>query len=238
VVRLCGGNELLAEVFKDFNCYGIPSGNTGAQMGGWFRKEIKTVDDLKGLKFRIGGFAGKVIGKLGVIPQQLAPGDIYPSLEKGTIDAAEWIGAYDDEKLGFYKIAPYYYYPGWWEGGANGHMVINLAKWNELPKIYQSVLTSAIREAASALTAKYDALNPPAMRRLLAGGAQLRGFSQEILEASYKAANETYAEMSATNPRFKKILDSMMAFRNDSYFWWQIAELPFDTFQIRMRAKS
>jgi TRAP-type mannitol/chloroaromatic compound transport system substrate-binding protein len=233
-----GGNELLADVFKDFNCHGIPMGNTGAQMGGWFRKEIKTLDDLKGLKFRIGGFAGKVIGKLGVIPQQLAPGDIYPSLEKGTIDAAEWIGAYDDEKLGFYKIAPYYYYPGWWEGGANGHIVINLTKWNELSKTYQAILTAAIREAAIALTAKYDALNPPAMRRLLAGGALLRGFSQEIMEAAYKASNETYAEMGAVNPRFKKIHDNLMAFRNESYFWWQIAELPFDAFQIRMRARA
>jgi TRAP-type mannitol/chloroaromatic compound transport system substrate-binding protein len=233
-----GGNELLADVFKDFNCHGIPMGNTGAQMGGWFRKEIKTLDDLKGLKFRIGGFAGKVISKLGVIPQQLAPGDIYPSLEKGTIDAAEWIGAYDDEKLGFYKIAPYYYYPGWWEGGANGHIVINLTKWNELSKTYQAILTAAIRETASALTAKYDALNPPAMRRLLASGALLRGFSQEIMEAAYKASNETYAEMGAVNPRFKKIHDNLMAFRNESYFWWQIAELPFDAFQIRMRARA
>ena len=117
-------------------------------------------------------------------------------------------------------------------------MVINLTKWNELSKTYQSVLTASIREAASALTAKYDAVNPPAMRRLLAGGAQLRGFSQDIMESAYKAANETYAEMGAANPRFKKILDNLMSFRNDSYFWWQIAELPFDSFQIRMRAKS
>ncbi len=233
-----GGIELLNELFADFDCYGIPTGNTCAQMGGWFRREIKTVDDLKGLKFRIGGFAGKVISKLGVVAQQLAPGDIYPALEKGTIDAAEWIGPYDDEKLGFYKIAKYYYYPGWWEGGATGHMLINLQKWNELPKIYQSVLTAACGEAGLLQTAKYDTVNPPAMRRLIAEGAVLRAFSPEIMDAAFKAANETYAELGAANARFKKIHDSMMAFRNDSYFWWQIAELPFDTYQIRMRAKS
>ena len=106
-----GGLDLLNELYKTYNVYGMPFGNTTAQMGGWFRKEINTVDDLKGLKFRIGGLAGQVVAKLGVVPQQIPPADIYPALEKGTIDAAEWIGPYDDEKLGFVKIAPYYYYP-------------------------------------------------------------------------------------------------------------------------------
>ena len=112
-----GGKEVLNEFYKNYNVTSLLAGNTGCQMGGWFRKEIKTVADLNGLKFRIGGFAGKVLQKLGVVPQQLAGGDIYPALEKGTIDAAEWVGPYDDEKLGFNKIAPHYYYPGWWEGG-------------------------------------------------------------------------------------------------------------------------
>ncbi len=130
-----GGLDLLNELYRPFNVYGIPFGNTTAQMGGWFRKEIKTLDDLKGLKFRVGGVAGQVLSRLGVVPQQIPPGDIYPALEKGTIDAAEWIGPYDDEKLGFLKVAPYYYYPGWWEGCANGFLYINSAKWAELPKI-------------------------------------------------------------------------------------------------------
>ena len=134
-----GGNDLLNAFFKKFNLYGIPAGNTTCQMGGWFRKEIKTVDDLKGLKFRVGGFAGKVLTKLGVVPQQIAGGDIYPALEKGTIDAAEWVGPYDDEKLGFYKVAQNYYYPGWWEGGTVIHNMINLEKWNSLPKNYQAI---------------------------------------------------------------------------------------------------
>src|SRR6266508_402315 len=140
---LGGGREVLNEFYKKFNCVSLLAGNTGCQMGGWFRKEINTLDDLKGLKFRIGGFPGRVLQKLGVIPQQIAGGDIYPALEKGTIDAAEWVGPYDDEKLGFYKVAPYYYYPGWWEGGTALHFLINLAKWNELPKNYQAIVAAA-----------------------------------------------------------------------------------------------
>ena len=233
-----GGMELLADLFKQYNCIGIPTGNTGAQMGGWFRKEIKTVDDLKGLKFRIGGFAGRVVAKLGVVPQQLAPGDIYPSLEKGTIDAAEWVGPYDDEKLGFVKIARYYYYPGWWEGGATGHTFINIDRWNELPKNYQAVLWAVVREAGLIQTAKYDAVNPPALKRLLAAGALLRQFPPEVMEASYKAALETYAEISQTNPLFKKLNDSISAYRSESYLWWQISELSFDSFMIRMRTRT
>ena len=138
-----GGGELMNDFFKKFNFYAIPAGNTGAQMGGWFRKEIKDVADLSGLKMRIGGFAGTVLQKLGAVPQQIAGGDIYPALEKGTIDAAEWVGPYDDEKLGFYKVAKYYYYPGWWEGSTMLHNFINMDKWNELPPAYKSLMRSA-----------------------------------------------------------------------------------------------
>ena len=173
-----GGLDLLRNFFKDYNIYNIPAGNTGAQMGGWFRKEIKTVDDLKGLKFRIGGLGGAVLTKLGVVPQQIAGGDIYPALEKGTIDAAEWVGPYDDEKLGFYKVAKYYYYPGWWEGRPRLSVYINLEQWNKLPKNYQAILTAACAEAYAWMLGKYDTDNVAALRRLVAGGAQLRPFSK------------------------------------------------------------
>src|SRR6516165_2295178 len=174
-----GGNDLLQEVFASFNCFGIPMGNTGCQMGGWFRKEINRIEDLRGLKFRIGGFAGKIISRLGVVPQQIAAGDIYSSLEKGTIDAVEWIGPYDDEKLGFQKIAKFYYYPAWWEGSTNAHTLVNLDKWNTLPKHYHAAVLAAARDAGHWMTGKYDAVNPTALKRLLAGGTQLRPFSQE-----------------------------------------------------------
>ena len=233
-----GGIELMNDFYKKFNVIGLPAGNTGTQMGGWFRKEIKEVSDLKGLKMRIGGFAGRVMAKLDVVPQQLAGSDIYPALEKGTLDACEWVGPYDDEKLGFHKVAKYYYYPGWWEGGPMLHNMINLAKWNELPKNYQSLIQSASHVANTWMQAKYDAQNPAALKRLLAAGAQLRPFSQAVLEASYKAANEVYAETSAANAGFKKVYESYLAFRNDQYLWWQVAEYTFDTFMIRARARA
>ena len=232
-----GGNELFNEFYKKFNIYGLPCGNTGAQMGGWFRKEIKTVADLQGLKMRIGGIAGQVLTKLGVVPQQIAGGDIYPSLEKGTIDGAEWVGPYDDEKLGFSKVAPYYYYPGFWEGGPCVHAFINLEKWNSLPKAYQAALTAACTYANTQMQAKYDVQNPAALKRLVGAGTQLRPFTQDVLEASLKAAGELYAELSAKNPDFKKAIDSMTAFRSDQYLWWQVAELTFDVFQVRTRGR-
>ncbi|MGE5156749.1 MAG: TRAP transporter substrate-binding protein [Gemmatimonas sp.] len=230
---LGGGKQLLDEFYKNYNVISLLAGNTGCQMGGWFRKEVKTVEDLKGLKFRVGGFAGRVLQKLGTIPQQIAGGDIYPALEKGTIDAAEWVGPYDDEKLGFYKVAPHYYYPGWWEGGPTLLTFVNLDKWNALPKYYQGVLTQAGHYANNWMMAKYDQANPEALRRLLAGGTKLHAFSPAIMEASYKAAKQLYGEIAATNPTFKKIYESQTAFSRSGYSWFQVAEVNYDYFMSR-----
>jgi TRAP-type mannitol/chloroaromatic compound transport system substrate-binding protein len=232
------GLKLINEFGQKFNVYSLLAGNTGAQMGGWFRHEIKTVDDLKGLKMRIGGWAGKTLEKLGVVPQQIAGGDIYPALEKGTIDAAEWVGPYDDEKLGFYKIAPYYYYPGWWEGGTANHLMINLDKWNALPKTYQAIVASAAGFCNVEQTGRYDARNPAALKRLVSGGAQLRPFSTAIMEACLKASNEVNAETSAANADYKKVWESIVPFRNDEYLWWQVAEFTYDGFMIRTRTRA
>jgi TRAP-type mannitol/chloroaromatic compound transport system substrate-binding protein len=233
-----GGLDLLNELYKTYNVYGLPFGNTTAQMGGWFRKEINTVDDLRGLKFRIGGLAGQVVAKLGVVPQQIPPSDIYPALEKGTIDAAEWIGPYDDEKLGFVKIAPYYYYPGWWEGCANGFLYMNTAKWAELPKTYQQMVTTACGQVAADLLAKYDARNAPAVKRLVASGAKLRPFSLDILDACYRATNELFTEIASKNAMFKRLNDSMIAFRNEQYSWHQVCEATYDNYQIRQLSRT
>jgi len=176
--------------------------------------------------------------KLGAIPQQIAGGDIYPALEKGTIDAAEWVGPYDDEKLGFYKVAKYYYYPGWWEGGTALHFYINTDKLAALPKAYQSLLTTAAGYTNMDVQAKYDARNPLALKRLVAAGTQLRPFSTEIMEACLKASNEVNAETSAVNADFKKIYESQMAFREDENLWWQVAEYTYESFMIRHRGKS
>ena len=233
-----GGQALLNEFYAKYNIHAMPCGNTGCQMGGWFRKEIKTPEDLNGLKMRIGGFAGKVLTKLGVVPQQLAGGDIYPALEKGTIDAAEWVGPYDDLKLGFYKVAPYYYYPGWWEGGPTLHVFVNTGKWAELPKAYQAVALNAAHHGNTYMQARYDVLNPGAIKQLAASGAQLRPYSTEILTSCYAAAQEVYAETTADNAEFKKLYDSLWPFRNDGFLWWQVAEHSFDSFSIRSRAKA
>ena len=233
-----GGIELMNEFFKKYNIYALPAGNTGCQMGGWFRKEIKEVSDLNGLKFRIGGFAGRVLAKLGVVAQQIAGGDIYPALEKGTIDAAEWVGPYDDEKLGFQKVAKFYYYPGFWEGGPMVHSFVNLEKWNALPKNYQAILSNATAHANTWMNARYDMLNPSALKRLVAGGTQLRPFTTEVLEACLKATNELWGEISAKNADFKKSIDAMQAYRSDEYLWWQVAEYTFDSFMIRSRTRG
>ena len=227
-----GGMELVREFYKTYNCTLFPVGNTGTQMGGWFRKEIKTVADLKGLKFRMGGFAGRVLTKLGVVPQMIAGGDIYPSLEKGTIDGAEWVGPYDDEKLGFYKVAKYYYYPGWWEPGTELDLLVNLKAWEALPKEYQAILESVCAEANGWTMAKYDADNPAALKRLVANGVRLRAFSNDIMAACYKATNEVNAEASAKNPAFKKIYDSMSKFRSETVQWFSIAENTMSNFAV------
>lgn len=230
-----GGNELLNEFYNANGLHAFPGGNTGTQMGGWFRKEINSVADLEGLKFRIGGLGGRVMEKLGVVPQQIAGGDIYPSLEKGTIDGAEWVGPYDDEKQGFYKVAPFYYYPGWWEGGAMLHFMINKEQWDSLPAEYQAVIESACGYANMDMLAKYDAKNPGALKSLVQNGAQLKPYSDEILTATLNASKELYAEIGAENETFKKLHDSIMAFKSDGYLWAQVADLTYDIFSVKNR---
>jgi TRAP-type mannitol/chloroaromatic compound transport system substrate-binding protein len=148
-------------------------GNTGAQMGGWYRKEIKTLADIKGLKMRIGGFGGKVLSAIGGVPQNIPGGEIYQALEKGTIDATEWVGPYDDEKLGFVKVAKHYYYPGWWEGGPQLSLYVNQKAYDALPADYKAILASAASHAHVVMQAKYDAKNPAALKRLVSAGAKL-----------------------------------------------------------------
>src|SRR6266700_478122 len=199
------GKKLIDDLYDGFGVVSVPMGNTGGQTFGWSRKEIKLPADFNGVKMRVAGFGGRVLAKLGVVPQQIAGGEIYPALEKGTLDAAEWVGPYDDEKLGFHKVAKYYYYPGWWEGCGQAHNIMNLAKWNALPKAYQTAINMASRDAFTWVTGKYDYVNPPALKRLIVAGAQLRPFPQEVLEACYSAANEIYADLSKSNAHFGKL---------------------------------
>lgn len=232
-----GGRELMRDFYKGYGVINFLGGNTGAQMGGWFRKEVKTVEDLKGLKMRIGGFAGRVMQKLGLVPQQIAGGDIYPALEKGTIDAAEWVGPYDDEKLGFYKVAPFYYSPGWWEPSAQLSFLIGQKKWDELPKEYQAAIEVASYEAHVTMQAEYDAKNPAALARLMKSGVKLRSFSKEIMDACYKASNEVMEEEASKNAKFKKVYEPWKRYRQDQNQWQQVAEQPMAEYLIRAGRK-
>jgi TRAP-type mannitol/chloroaromatic compound transport system substrate-binding protein len=228
-----GGLALLNEFLANYKVTAIPCGNTGTQMGGWYRKEIKTVADLKGLKMRIGGIAGRVLTRLGVVPQQLAGGDIYPALEKGTVDAAEWVGPYDDEKLGFYKVAKYYYYPGWWEGGPMLHLTVNSEQLAKLPPDYKAALETACAEGNVRMMAKYDNANPGALRRLVAGGARLRAFPQPVMDACLAAAHEQWEEESGKSPAFKKLYEAMKKYQAEQILWTRVADGTFDNYMAR-----
>jgi TRAP-type mannitol/chloroaromatic compound transport system substrate-binding protein len=226
-----GGLEILREIFRKEDLVNFPCGNTGVQMGGWFRKEIKAVEDLTGLRMRIGGLGGTVLARLGAVPQQIAASDIYPALERGTIDAAEWIGPYDDEKLGFAKVAKYYYTPGWWEGSAMITTLANATAWEALPAQFKAAFETAANEQNLLMQAKYDARNPEALKRLVAGGTELRAFPQPVLEACRKASVETFDELAAKNADFKKVYEHWKAFMNQSNSWFRVAEYRLDAFR-------
>ncbi len=233
------GLTLSREFFAKYSLINFPGGNTGTQMGGWFRKEVKTLDDLKGLKMRIPGFGAEVFSALGAVPQALPGGEIYPALERGAIDAAEWVGPYDDEKLGFYKVAKFYYYPGWWEPGPQISFYVNKEQWEKLPKTYQAAFEVAAMEANLRMLAAYDAKNPPAMQRLVQNGTQLKRYPDDVMKAAYAAAEKIYAEESAKNPDFKKLYDSLRTFQQLSDIWLSLPEEAMANFmQAQMRVKK
>jgi TRAP-type mannitol/chloroaromatic compound transport system substrate-binding protein len=219
-----GGEKLYGDFLRKHGVVGFLAGNTGEQTGGWFRREINSVDDLRGLKFRISAFGGLVLSKLGVVPQTIPGGEIYTALERGSIDAVEWVGPYDDEKLGFNKVARYYYAQAWWEIGPGLHTIVNQKSWDSLPPAYQSALQAACYEGNVDMMAKYDAQNIQALKRLLASGVQLRAFNNDIMMASYRAAQEVYAELNAKNAEFKRIHDAYFSFQRDQVAWQQVIE--------------
>jgi TRAP-type mannitol/chloroaromatic compound transport system substrate-binding protein len=224
------GLKLMREFYREYNIINFIGGNTGAQMGGWYRKEIKSIADMKGLKFRVGGFAGKVIERMGGVPQNIPGGEIYQALEKGTIDAAEWVGPYDDQKLGFNKVAPNYYYPGWWEGGPQLDFYINTKAYEGLSAEYKAIIEAASAVAHIDMQAKYDARNPAALKQLVATGTRLFRFPKDVMEAAFKESMGLYSDISAKNPHWKKIYEDFANFRRDENLWFRFAEAGFDDF--------
>ena len=224
------GLKLMREFYGTYGIVSFPGGNTGAQMGGWYRKPINSLADLKGLRFRTAGLAGKVLERLGVVVQAMPGGEIYQALEKGTIDAAEWVGPYDDLKLGFNKVAPNYAYPAFWEGGAQLDFFINQKAFSALPAEYKAMIEAAAAEAHLDVQAKYDARNPGALRQLVAGGTKLFRYPKDALEAAFKESNALYSEISAKNANFKKIYEDYAKFRAEQNLWFRFAEAGFDDF--------
>ena len=225
-----GGLELMRGVFADFNLTTFLAGNTGTQMGGWFKRPIDSAEDLKGLRMRIPGLGGQVMDRLGVTVQLLAGGEIYPALERGVIDATEWVGPYDDEKLGFHKIAKYYYYPGWWEPGPSLSYHVNLDAWAKLPKGYREIFASAASESATVMQARYDQRNPAALVRLVAAGVEMRPFSDDLMRAARAASLEMLEEYAAGDHTYRTIYESWKQARSAAYRWFGTAELAYARF--------
>ncbi len=232
------GMKLMREFYAKYNVINFPGGNTCAQMGGWFRKDIKSAADFKGLKFRVGGFTGKILERMGVIPQNIPGGDVYSALEKGTIDAAEWIGPYDDQKLGFHKVAPNYYYPGFWEGTAQVDFFINQKAFDTLSPENKAIVENAALAAHQIMIARYDARNPTALKQLVGSGAKLKAFPQDILVTAQKHATALYQELSDTNEDWKKIYSDYAKFSNDAHTWFRFNETPFDRFMQSLKTSG
>jgi TRAP-type mannitol/chloroaromatic compound transport system substrate-binding protein len=230
------GRKLMDAFYGKFNIKSFSAGNTGTQMGGWYRKEIKTVADLKGLKMRMGGgLFGEAMAKLGVVAQNMPAGEVYQALEKGTLDATEFVGPYDDEKLGFNKVAPYYYYPGWWEGGAELEFFVNTKAFNALSPENKAIVDAATKVAARDMTAKYDAVNPVALKRLVAAKTKLMPFSKDLMDAGFKASMEVFAEHEAKSAEFKTIHQDMRAFQRDQILWTRFSEYRFDSYMTTVK---
>ncbi|NDY90809.1 TRAP transporter substrate-binding protein [Ideonella livida] len=229
------GLKLMREFYRNFNMISFPCGNTGAQMGGWYRKPVQSVADLKGLKFRVGGFAGKVAERMGCVPQNIPGGEIYQSLEKGTIDAAEWIGPYDDQKLGFNKVAPHYAYPAWWEGGPQIDLFVNAKAYEGLSAEYKAIIEAATAYAHVDMQAKYDAKNPTALKQLVAAGTKLFPFPKDVMDLAFKEAMALYSELSDKNPNWKKVYSDFAKFRAEQNLWFRFAEAGFDDFMQRQK---
>lgn len=225
-----GGLDAMHEIYADFNVINFPAGNTGVQMGGWFNREIQALSDLSGLKMRIPGLGGKVMSRLGVTVQVIGGGEIYLALERGAIDAAEFVGPYDDEKLGLYKAAPFYYYPGWWEPGTTLELQVNRSAWDNLPQEYREILMTATRAANLNMLSKYDALNRGALERLVQEGTQLRAYSSEIMQAAQTASFELFEEDASKDETFRKVYEGWNQFRQGVSQWHQVNELSFARF--------
>ncbi len=230
-----GGLELWRELYKPFGLIPAPAGNTGVQMGGWFNKEINSVEDLKGLKMRIPGLGGEVLRRAGGTPVSLPGGEIFTSLQSGAIDATEWVGPYNDLAFGLYKAAKYYYYPGWHEPGASLEALINRKAFEALPKDLQKIVLAACRVANEDMLAEYTARNNAALKTLVEKHhVQLRRFPDPVLARLRELSDEVVAEIAGKDPLARKIYESFRAFREQVQGWSDISERAY----LNVRSKA
>ncbi len=226
-----GGLEALDAAYADFGIRTFPAVSTGCQMGGWFREPVGSLADLQGIRMRIPGIGGEIMARLGVTVQTLAGGDIYPALERGAIDATEWIGPYDDEKLGFHQIARNYYYPGWWEPGLTGSLLVSRAAFDALPAMYQAVLRTACAQTLSQRLAQYDHANPLALQRLVREhGVTLRAYPDDVLEAAWREANAYLEEQADADATFRAVYESWRTYRDAAFPYFAGNELAYARF--------
>lgn len=228
-----GGIDLIRKVYADFGVTYFPAGNTGAQMGGWFKREVRSLQDLAGLKMRIPGLGGQVMAKLGVNVQVLPGSELFLALDRGAVDAAEWVGPHDDEILGLNRAAKFYYYPGWWEPGPTLDLLINQKAWETLPAEYQTALEVAATALNLRIGAQYNAQDQAALARLTQGGTRLIAYSPDILKAAERVTQELLAESSAQESTFRQIYDNWGTFRRQIYNWNRVNEFSLMSFLYR-----
>ncbi len=222
------GLKLWHELYKPFNLVPFPVGNTGVQMGGWFNQKIDTVEDLKGLKMRIPGLGGKVLSKAGGTPVLLAGGEIYTSLERGNIDATEWVGPYHDKRLGLHRAAKYYYTPGWHEPGTALELIVNQAAWDSLTPDLQKIIEEAAMATNQWMYTQFETLNLNALRELLADkNVAVLSFPSEVLAELKKLTDEVLAEEAAKSEDFKRVYENYAAFAADNDVWKTLSEISY-----------
>jgi len=220
-----GGLEQMQEVYRErFGVIQFPAGNTGCQMGGWFNKEIKSLADVGGLRMRIPGMGAQVMERIGAAVQVIPGGEIYQSLETGAIDAAEWVGPYDDLVQEFNKVTDFYYFPGWWEPGPSLEVQFPVSEYDSLPEEYKAVLQSAAAFANHQMLAKYDALNPPALEEIQAGGTTILPFPDDVMDAAESATLEILEENASADSDYRSVLDGWLSFREGIGPWHGLAE--------------
>ena len=229
------GLKLLRDFYAQHQIVNFPMGNSGAQMGGWFRRELESPADLSELRMQMGGLGARVLQSLGALPQQLPMSELVGALERGQLDAVEWVGPHDDRKLGLSRVARYYYYPGWWEGSAQLSLYCNAKAWRALPPDLKGMVELAAQSVHAGIQARYDVLNPIALKQVVAAGVRVKAYLERMLDAAFKASNALCADLSRRNPAWRRIYADYSAFRREQNLWHRLSEAHFDRYLQSVR---